>query len=188
MTDEILENSAPEAKEAGACEKNGQKCGSKKEKGAKCHEQLEAALSKIAELEAAISEKDDRHLRMAAEYENFRRRSKEEKDATYENALADTVAAILPIIDNLERAAAFGEDSPLKDGLVMILNSVSEVFSRLGVEAVGKAGEQFDPRYHNAVMHEEDADMGENEITEVFQKGYKKGNKIIRFAMVKTVN
>ena len=102
--------------------------------------------------------------------------------------LDDTVAELLPIIDNLERAAAFSADSSVKDGLVMIFKSVEAVFSKLGVEAFGNKGDKFDPNLHNAVMHEENAEFGEGEISEVFQKGYKKGNKIIRFAMVKTAN
>ena len=145
-------------------------------------------LSRIEKLTEACEEKDDKYLRLAAEYDNFRRRSREEKDATYENAVADTVNELLPIIDNLERAASFGEDSSLKDGLVMIFKSVEAAFGKLGVEAYGAPGDKFDPNLHNAVMHEENSDFGEGEIVDVFQKGYKKGNKIIRFAMVKTAN
>ena len=145
-------------------------------------------LKKIEELEAAALEKDDKYLRLAAEYDNFRRRSREEKDATYENAMADTVAELLPIIDNLERAAAFSSDGTVADGIAMIFKSVEAVFAKLGVTAYGEKGDKFDPKLHNAVMHEENADFGEGEISDVFQKGYKKGNKIIRFAMVKTAN
>ena len=149
---------------------------------------VEELSKKIAELEALLKEKDDQHLRMAAEYENFRRRSREEKDAVYTEAVADTVGEILPIIDNLERAALYDDDSKVKEGLVMIAKSVEAVFEKLKVEAVGKVGETFDPNLHNAVLHAEDESLGEGEIVDVFQKGYKKGNKIIRFAMVKTVN
>ena len=148
----------------------------------------EELTAKIAELEALLKEKEDQHLRMAAEYENFRRRSREEKDAVYTEAVADTVGEILPIIDNLERAALYDDDSKVKEGLVMIAKSVEAVFEKLKVEAVGKVGETFDPNLHNAVLHAEDESLGEGEIVDVFQKGYKKGNKIIRFAMVKTVN
>ncbi len=143
---------------------------------------------KIAELEEALKSKEDQYLRMAAEYENFRRRSKEEREAAYNDAAADTVGEILPIIDNLERAALYEDCEKVKDGLVMIAKSVSDVFEKLGVEAMGAPGEAFDPNYHNAVLHAEDESLGENEITDVFQKGYKKGNRIIRFAMVKVVN
>ena len=143
---------------------------------------------RIAELEALLKEKEDQHLRMAAEYDNFRRRSREEKEATYTEAVADTVGEILPIIDNLERASMYDDDAKVKEGLVMIAKSVESVFEKLKVEAVGAPGETFDPNLHNAVLHAEDEERGEGEIVEVFQKGYKKGNKIIRFAMVKTVN
>ena len=143
---------------------------------------------KIAELEKEIKELNDKYLRMAAEYENFRRRSKEERDATYNNAMADTIKEILPIIDNLERAEDFDDAEKVKAGLVMISTSVKGALDKLGVEPYGKVGEQFDPNIHNAIMHDEDESLGENEIIDVFQKGYKKGSKIIRFAMVKSVN
>ena len=145
-------------------------------------------LAEIEKLKEEIKEKDDKHLRMAAEYDNFRRRSREEKDAVYEVALSDTVSEFLAIIDNLERAAYYDDAAKVKEGLVMIAKSVEGVFSKLGIEEVGKVGDKFDPNLHNAVMHVEDDAFGENEIVEVFQKGYKKGGRIIRFAMVKTAN
>ena len=148
----------------------------------------EELLSEIKALKAEIKEKDDRHLRMAAEYDNFRRRSREEKSATYEVALSETVAEFLQTIDNLERAALYDDASKVKDGLVMIAKSVEATLEKLGVEAVGAVGDKFDPNLHNAVMHVDDEAYGENEIIEVFQKGYKKGSRIIRFAMVKTAN
>ena len=159
----------------------------KKKKGSK-HAEIEALKSEIEALKGEIKEKDDKYLRLAAEYDNFRRRSREEKEATYSSAMADTVSELLPIIDNLERAAAFDDGEKVKDGIKMIASTVSATLSKLGVEAYGNPGDQFDPNLHNAVMHEEDDTKGENEITDVFQKGYKKGSKIIRFAMVKTVN
>lgn len=146
------------------------------------------AEERIAALEAELKEKDDRYLRMAAEYDNFRRRSREEKAATYADALAETVGELLPIIDNLERAALYDDGEKVKEGLMMTAKSVSSVLEKLGVETVGAVGEAFDPNLHNAVFHVEDESLGEGEIVEVFQKGYKKGNKIIRFAMVKTAN
>ena len=142
----------------------------------------------IEKLKAEIKEKDDKYLRMAAEYDNFRRRSREEKEATYENSLTDTVAQFLPLIDNLERAAAYDDGEKVKEGVVMIAKTTSAIFSALGVEEVGKVGDKFDPNLHNAVMHIEDDSFGEGEIVEVFQKGYKKGKHVIRFAMVKTAN
>lgn len=144
--------------------------------------------AKVKELEALLKEKEDSHLRMAAEYDNFRRRSKEEREALYTEAVGDTVGELLPIIDNLERACGFDDGEKVKEGLVMILKSVETVFEKLGVSSVGAIGESFDPNLHNAVLHDEDETKGEGEIVDVFQKGYKKGNKMIRFAMVKTVN
>ena len=145
-------------------------------------------LAEIEELKAKIAEYDDKYLRMAAEYENFRRRSREEKDAIYEIAMADTVKELLPIIDNLDRAAGFTDGEQVLEGLKLTAKSTASVFEKLGVEEFGKPGETFDPNIHNAVFHIEDEAYGEGEIVEVFQKGYKKGKHIIRFAMVKTAN
>ena len=158
------------------------------EKKKKKHSELDTLKEEIEALKAEAKEKDDKYLRLAAEYDNFRRRSREEKDATYSSAMADTVLEILPIIDNLERAAAFDDGEKVREGLKMIASTVSSSLTKLGVESYGEAGDKFDPNLHNAVMHEEDDSDRENEITDVFQKGYKKGNKIIRFAMVKTIN
>lgn len=151
-------------------------------------ENAEKLQKRIEELEAQIKEKDDKYLRMAAEYDNFRRRSREEKDGIYETALADTVAELLPIIDNLERAAGYEDGEKVLEGLVMIAKSAVAAFDKLGIEEIGKVGEKFDPNLHNAVLHVEDEAFGEGEIVEVFQKGYKKDKRIIRFAMVKTAN
>ena len=162
-------------------------CSEKKEKESKKKKDSELT-AKIEELETAVKERDDKYMRLYAEYENFRRRSREEKDATYDVAMSDTVSQILPIIDNLERAAAAADSEKVKEGLQMIEKSVSEVLTKLGVECYGKQGDSFDPNLHNAVMHIDDESFGEGEIVEVFQKGYKKGSRIIRFAMVKTAN
>ena len=160
----------------------------KKKKPSAAETEIKALKAEIEKLTAEAKEKDDKYLRLAAEYDNFRRRSREEKDATYNVALSDTVQEILPIIDNLERASAFEDSEKVKEGLAMIASSVSTTLSKLGVESFGLPGEKFDPNLHNAIMHDEDDSERENEITDVFQKGYKKGSKIIRFAMVKTVN
>lgn len=148
----------------------------------------EKLAKEIEALKAEIAEKDDKYLRMAAEYDNFRRRSREEKEGIYEAALADTVAELLPIIDNLERAAMFEGGDKVLEGLVMTAKATISVFEKLGIEEIGKVGDKFDPNLHNAVLHVDDEACGEGEIVEVFQKGYKKGKRIIRFAMVKTAN
>ncbi len=160
----------------------------KKKKTSKKQSEADALREELEALKAELAEKDDRHLRMAAEYDNFRRRSREERSAAYDVALSETVSEFLAVVDNLERATLYDDAAKIKEGLVMISRSVEEMFSKLGVEAVGKVGEKFDPNLHNAVMHVDDDSFGEGEIVEVFQKGYKKGSKIIRFAMVKTAN
>lgn len=158
----------------------------KKEKKSTKHDKK--LLLEIDELNAKINELNDKYLRMAAEYDNFRRRSKEEKDAIYETAISDTVKELLPIIDNLDRAAGYTEGDKIIEGLIITAKATSTAFEKLGVEEFGKIGETFDPNIHNAVFHIEDPAYGEGEIVEVFQKGYKKGKHIIRFAMVKTAN
>ena len=148
----------------------------------------EELLLRIAALEAEIKEKDDRYLRLLAEFDNFKRRSREEKDATYEIAAAETISELLPIVDNLDRASLYSDAEKVLEGLKMIDKALKESFLKLGVTEYGEPGETFDPSIHNAVMHVDDEAYGEGEIVEVFQKGYKKGKRIIRFAMVKTAN
>ena len=152
----------------------------------KSAEQLLA--EQIAKLEEDLQAQNDKYLRMAAEYDNFRRRAREEKTQTYNDALSDAVSSLLPILDNLERAALYEDGEKVKAGLEMTAKSVSVALGALGVEIYGEVGEVFDPNIHNAVMHIEDESLGEGVIVEVFQRGYRKGNKIIRFAMVKTAN
>ena len=159
-----------------------------KETTKKGHTKSDKLQAEIDALKAEIAEKDDKYLRMAAEYDNFRRRSREEKEGIWEAATAETVAELLPIIDNLERAAQFEAGEKLREGLVMTAKATAGVFEKLGVEEFGKPGDSFDPNLHNAVLHIDDESYGEGEIVEVFQKGYKKGKRIIRFAMVKTAN
>ena len=177
--DEKIENQTAATEEVKAADK--------KKKSSKQSE-IDTLKTEIEALKNEAKEKDDKYLRLAAEYDNFRRRSREEKDALYNTAMADTVSELLPIIDNLERAAGFDDGEKVREGLKMIASTVAQTLSKLGVEEFGKPGDKFDPNLHNAILHDEDDTDRENEITDVFQKGYKKGNKIIRFAMVKTVN
>lgn len=150
--------------------------------------EADEAQARIAALEAQVKERDDRYLRLAAEYDNFRRRSREEKEALYDGAVADAVKALLPIVDNLERAAGYEDGGQVREGLVLTAKSVQSAWHELRVEAYGTVGDTFDPALHNAVMHDEDPERGEGEIVEVFQRGYRRGKQVIRFAMVKTVN
>ena len=133
-------------------------------------------------------ELNDKYLRVAAEYDNFRRRSQKEKEGIYSDALSDSVKELLPLFDNLERASSFTESDKLAEGLEMILKTIPDVLAKLKVECYGQKGDSFDPNLHNAIMHEENEEYGENEIVEVFQKGYKVNEKIIRHAMVKVAN
>ena len=131
----------------------------------------------------------DAHLRVAAEFDNFRKRTIKEKEASYGNGKADAVAKILPIYDNLERALNQPtEDAAFKKGVELTMNELLKIFGNLGVEVFGAAGDTFDPNLHNAVMHIDDENLGENVIAQVFQKGFKAGEKVIRFAMVQVAN
>lgn len=151
--------------------------------------------AEIARLQKLLEEKsaecdaaNDKYMRMMAEYDNFRKRSAKEKEGTYADAYADALSSIIPIIDNLERAVGVNEADAVLKGLEMTLKGAAEALTKMGVEAFGAEGEQFDPNIHNAVMMVESNERAEGEIVSVFQKGYKKGDKIIRYAMVTVAN
>ena len=131
----------------------------------------------------------DAHLRVAAEFDNFRKRTVKEKEASYGNGKADAVAKMLPVYDNLERALnQETSDAAYKKGVEMTMNELVKIFTSLGVEIFGNAGDAFDPNLHNAVMHIDSEELGENVIAQVFQKGFKIGEKVVRFAMVQVAN
>ena len=131
----------------------------------------------------------DAHLRVAAEYDNFRKRTVKEKEASYGNGKADAVAKMLPVYDNLERALnQETSDAAYKKGVEMTMNELVKIFTSLGVEIFGNVGDAFDPNLHNAVMHIDSEEFGENTIAQVFQKGFKIGEKVVRFAMVQVAN
>ena len=135
------------------------------------------------------NEEREAHLRLAADYDNYRKRTIKEKEASYGNGKADAVAKILPIYDNLERALNQPcTDEAYKKGVEMTMTELKKIFESLGVEIYGEIGEEFNPELHNAVMHNEDEALGENVISMVFQKGFKSGDKVIRFAMVQVAN
>lgn len=132
---------------------------------------------------------NDRYLRLMAEYDNFRKRSAKERENIYTDVRVDTVSKFLPVYDNLQRAMATPTaDEAYKKGVEMTFSQLCEVFKKLGVEEIEAVGKTFDPTYHNAVMHVEDEEKGESEIVEEFQKGFKIGEKVIRFSMVKVAN
>ncbi len=131
----------------------------------------------------------DSYLRLAADYDNFRKRTAKEKEQLYASGKADAVEKLLPVYDNLERALNQPtEDAAYKKGVEMTMTQLVSILNGLGVEIYGQIGEAFDPNIHNAVMHTEDENAEENTITQVFQKGFKMGEKIVRFAMVQVAN
>ena len=143
----------------------------------------------VNEWEEKYNAERDAHLRVAAEFDNFRKRTIKEKEASYGNGKADAVEKLLPVYDNLERALNQPcTDEAYKKGVEMTMTQLVGIFSGLGVEIFGNVGEEFDPNFHNAVMHLEDEAYGENTICQVFQKGFKMGEKVIRFAMVQVAN
>lgn len=158
------------------------------DKSKKSKAETEKLRKELEKAEEKIAETEDKYLRVAAEYDNFRRRSKEEKDGIYSDAKADAIKELLPLIDNLERAKGFTSAEKVAEGLEMILGTLPDVLAKLGITEFGEKGEKFDPNIHSAIMHVEDESLGEGEIVEVFQKGYRIGDKIIRYAMVQVAN
>ena len=154
--------------------------------------QEEAPVEEVPEVnpfEEKYNAEHDAHLRLAAEYDNFRKRTIKEKEASYGNGKADAVAKMLPVYDNLERALnQETSDTAFKKGVEMTMAELVKIFTSLGVEIFGNVGDQFDPNLHNAVMHIENEELPENSISAVFQKGFKIGDKVVRFAMVQVAN
>ena len=194
-------NSSPaseeQAKEASAAEQNEQTAAQAKPEAEaakqpeeKKHEDAkQQEASEFGKAQQALAQEHDSYLRLAAEYDNYRKRSRKEKDNLYTEIRSETVEKFLPVYDNLERALAQEtQDAAFKKGVEMTMNQLVSVMEKLGVESFGAAGDHFDPQLHNAVMHIEDESLGENVIAEVFQKGFKVGEKVVRFAMVKVAN
>lgn len=194
-------NSSPaseeKAKEASAAEQNEQTAAQAKpeaeaakqpeEKKPEDAKQQEA--SEFEKAQQALAQEHDSYLRLAAEYDNYRKRSQKEKEGLYGDIKSDTVSKFLPVYDNLARALAQStEDEAYRKGVEMIMNQFNTTLEKLGVSRIESLGQKFDPSLHNAVMHVDDEEKGENEIVEVFQEGFKYGEKVIRFAMVKVAN
>ena len=140
-------------------------------------------------LQASLREQEDKYLRLLAEYDNYRKRSQKEKENAWTTAKADTAKEFLPVYDNLERALKQETtDEAYAKGVQMIMTQLKTVLEKLGIEEIPALGETFDPNFHNAVMHMEDDSLGENTVAEVFQTGFKIGDKVIRHAMVKVAN
>ena len=143
----------------------------------------------LEKVKKQLAEQQDRYLRLVAEYDNYRKRTQKEREGIYPEAVANTIKELLPLFDNFQRAL----DTPCADesyakGIEMIEKSLEEFLKKMGVEAFGKAGETFDPNLHNAVMHVDDESLGKNVIAQVFQSGYRIGDRILRHAMVQQAN
>ena len=155
-------------------------------------EEPESSNPLAGELEALknqVAQQEDKFLRLAAEYDNYRRRTAKEKESIWNDAKADAAVAFLPVYDNLERALKQQTaDEAYKKGVEMTMNQLKTVLEKLGITEIDALGKPFDPELHNAVMHVEDETLGENIVAEVFQAGFKLGDKVIRFAMVKVAN
>ena len=173
-----------------ADKKGEKKCGGRKEK--LLEKSLEEKDKKISELEEKLKENEDKYLRMLAEYDNFRKRAQKEKDAIYTDTKAECVEQLLSVLDNLERAAAVdvskSDAQSVVDGVVNVLRQATAIFEKMGVTEIPAKGEKFDPNVHNAVMHEDNPDIDENTITDVFLKGYTLGDRVIRHSVVKVAN
>lgn len=187
LQEEQTAETAPAPEEAPAESKEEKKEPAKEKKtGRKESRKAEAAAAAAAEELAVLN---DKYLRVCAEYDNFRKRSQKEKDALYGDIKANVLSSFLPVYDNLVRALGVKtEDEAYAKGVEMIMSQFNATLEKLGVEEIPALGEKFNPEYHNAVMHVDDESAGENEVVEVFQKGFKAGDKIIRFAMVKVAN
>ena len=158
-------------------------------------EELEAPQQEEGEVQTpdpvqdALLQEQNKFLRLAAEYDNYRKRTAKEKESIWADAKASVVTSFLPVYDNLERALKQDTaDEAYKKGVEMTMTQLKEVLSKLGVTEIEAAGQPFDPKLHNAVMHVEDEAFGENTVAEVFQAGFQLGEKVIRFAMVKVAN
>ena len=146
-------------------------------------------MEQMEQMAKMVSDASDKYLRLAAEYDNYRKRTTKEKENTYADAKADTVKEFLGVLDNLERGLAqFDEGDPHRQGMELICRQFLAVLEKLGVTRIEAQGQPFDPQKHDAVMHVEDENVGENTVVEVLQQGYQLGDKVLRFAMVKVAN
>lgn len=175
-----------EAMEAEVAETTAEESETKKKKAKGSDADVKKLQKELDAAKAELAEMNDKYVRMLAEYDNFRRRSQKEREGVYNDAYVDAVSEILPIIDNLELAAKYSDAESVSKGVQMILKSCGDTFEKIGIKEIDS--KTFDPNFHNAVMHVEDDAYGEGEIVEVLQKGYIKGDKVIRYAMVKVAN
>lgn len=186
------EQAAPEAaaEQAAPASETAEPKDAKKDGWFKKNRDLEAAKAKLEAAEQEAAQTKEKLLRMAAEYDNYRKRTTKEKDGIYQDAKGDTIKTFLAVYDNLERAAAAegGEDDPHKKGLEMIFHQFKELLAKEGVKEIEAKGKEFDPELMNAVMHIEDENLGENVVAQVFQAGFELNGKVLRHAIVQVAN
>lgn len=195
MEDQIPEEEAPVTGEPEAAPETEEAAGEeKKAKGKKKKDKgFTFTREQVEQMELAAKQLEsvkDQFTRLAAEYDNYRKRTAKEKETLYQDAKVDTIKEFLAVYDNLERAAAApgDEDSPHKKGLEMIFHQLQELLKKLGVTEIEAQGQPFDPEKHNAVMHVDDENLGENTVAQVFQAGFQLGDKVIRHAVVQVAN
>ena len=188
MTEEIKnealneEGAAAEQEPPAAPEKESKK------KTRKLEAQIDVLSKQLEQAAAELAAANDKYLRLAAEYDNFRKRSAKEREGVYADAYADALCALLPIFDNLERAVKYSDGDSLQQGVALTLKGLTSTLEKLGITEIEAEGKPFDPNFHNAVMHVEDETLGEGVVAEVLQKGYCRGERVLRYAMVKVAN
>ena len=173
-----------ETEEKKTSEEHKAPSGSEKKELSKLKGEVKKLSGELEGKSKAYDELNDKYLRMMAEYDNFRKRSQRERDGIYASAYEEALKEFLPMSDNLQRSLAYAGT----ENFAKIVNQFSDTLKKLGIEEYGKRGDPFDPNIHNAVMRTDDDSLGENTVAEVLQKGYRKGDKILRFAMVKVAN
>ena len=177
-----------ETEEKKTSEEHKAPTGSEKKELSKLKGEVKKLTGELEGKSKAYDELNDKYLRMMAEYDNFRKRSQKEREGVYASAYEEALKEFLPMSDNLQRSLAYAGTENFAKGIEMIVNQFSDTLKKLGIEEYGKRGDPFDPNIHNAVMRTDDDSLGENTVAEVLQKGYRKGDKILRFAMVKVAN
>lgn len=189
MSEETKEQVLEESEETTEAAESTEETAAESESAEPAEKKKWGKKAEIEQLKQQLADEQNKYLRLAAEYDNYRKRSLKEKDHIYSDGVGDTLTKFLPIYDNLERALQQETaDEAYKKGVEMIMTAMQETLSKCGVEVFGTAGDAFDPEMHNAVMHIEDESLGENVIADVFQKGFRIGEKIVRFAMVRVAN
>lgn len=191
-TSETAENSNEATESAETSCGDEKACKGEKKKLKKAEAELNELKKTLEKKDVELAEANDKYLRLCAEYDNFRKRTAKERESIYADAVCEALTQILPVLDNLERAAQYNTEdmaeTQMGKGLELTLKSFVETLGKLGVAEIEAEGKPFDPNLHNAVMHVEDEMLGENEVAEVFMKGYAKGDKVLRHSMVKVAN